>query len=77
MRRAGIWPKPGVKIDGIQIDFTAGWNNAVLVPDDLKQAIKLLAAGFYENRESAGEARVYTIPGAIDALIAPYRQVRL
>ena len=77
IRRAGIWPRPATAIDGVHIDFTAGWSDAASVPDDLKQAIKLLAAGFYENREAAAEERIYNIPGTIDTLIAPYRQVRL
>ena len=77
VRRASAWPQPGSAIDGVRIVFTAGWSGAASVPEDLKQAVKLLAASFYENREAAGGTRVYSIPGAIDALIAPYRQVRL
>jgi len=77
VRRVGIWPKPGVSIDGVRIDFTAGWMDPSLLPEDLKQAVKLLTAQFYETREAAGVERVYRIPDAVDALSAPYRQVRL
>jgi len=77
IRCKGAWPTPAVSLNGVRIDFTAGWPDGLSVPADLKQAVKLLAASFYENREAAGENRVYAIPGAIDALIAPHRQVRL
>ncbi|MEL7489083.1 MAG: head-tail connector protein [Pseudomonadota bacterium] len=77
VRCAAPWPRPSVALGGVRIDFTAGWADAGAVPDDLKQAIKLLAAQFYETREAAGAERVYRIPGAVDALTAPYRQVRL
>lgn len=71
------WPMPGVKIDGVRIDFTAGWASIALIPPALKQAIKLLAAHFYEAREAASPIRAQTIPGGVDALIAPYKRVRV
>ena len=77
VRRAGIWPRSGVRVDGYRIDFTAGWPDASEVPAALKQAIKLLAAQFFETREAAGPDRIYQIPGTVDALIAPFKQVRL
>lgn len=77
LRRAGPWPVPGVGVDGVHIDFTAGYADAASVPEPLKQAVKMLAAYFFETRETAGEARVYAVPQAVDALIAPYRRVQL
>ncbi len=71
------WPRPGVKLDGVHIDFTAGWAAAGLVPDALKQAVKLLAAHFYETREAALANRIQTIPSGVDALLAPYKRVRI
>lgn len=75
LRRAGPWPPVGPRLDGVQIDFTAG--HAGDVPEPLLQAVKALAAHFYETRAAARETRVYSVPQSIDALIAPYRQVRL
>ena len=77
IRPAGPWPLPAPVIDGVRIDFTAGYADADAVPELLKQAVKILAGYFYETREAAGEARVYTMPQSIDALIAPFREVRL
>ena len=73
--KKGPWPSPGTRLGGVSIDFTAGYAGGP--PEPLNQAVMLLAAHFYENREAAGEARIHTVPQAVDALIAPYRQVRL
>jgi len=58
----------------VEVDFTAGfglvWD---AVPDDLKQAVMLLAAAFYENR-TEGDAG---LPGAVEGLIARWLPVRL
>lgn len=59
------------KIGGVIIAFTAGWADAASVPDELKLAVKTLAAHFYEHREGEGA------PPAIAPLLAAYRQVRL
>ncbi|MFQ5563872.1 MAG: head-tail connector protein [Parvularculaceae bacterium] len=77
VRALSPWPAPGRKLDGVRIDFTAGFPDAASVPDDLKQAVMFLAAHFYENREKAQSERIHSIPDAVDALIAPYRRVRL
>lgn len=54
------------------ISFTAGWADAAAVPDAMKLAIKILAAHLYENREGEPAG-----PIALNAILAPYRQVRL
>lgn len=77
IRPAGPWPLPSPKLGGVRIDFTAGYADADAVPEELKLAVKILAAAFYENREAAGETRVYAVPQTVDALIAPFREVRL
>ena len=64
-------------LGGIEIDFVAGHDTISLIPAELRHAIRLLTAHFFENRESASEARVFSIPRTIDTLIAPYRRVSL
>ena len=77
LRRAAPWPQPASKLDGVTIDFTAGFGAAADVPAPLKQAVLILTAHFYEQREAASDDRLYTVPQTVDALIAPYREVRL
>jgi uncharacterized phiE125 gp8 family phage protein len=59
---------------GLVILFTAGFGDAAAVPEELKLAIRVLAAHFYEHREGDRGAPA---PAALSALLAPYRQVRL
>lgn len=61
----------------LAIDFTAGWINPTEVPEEIKLAIKVLAAHFFENREGGVADRFYTSPESLNALLAPYKQVRL
>ncbi len=53
--------------------FGAGWS---AVPPDLAQAVMLLAAEFYERRHEGGE-RVPGLPMTVQALIDPWRTVRV
>ena len=67
-------PSPGASVNGIEIDFTAGFGTAGDVPAPLVLAIKRLVAHWYENREATQDGDV---PGPVAALIAPYRLVGL
>lgn len=73
----GLWPYTDRRLGGVRIAFTAGWASAADTPEELKLAIKMLAAHFYENRESVAAEKVFATPQAVDALIAPWRLVRL
>ncbi|MEM9494847.1 MAG: head-tail connector protein [Pseudomonadota bacterium] len=77
VRAAEPWPAPGVKTGGVRIDFIAGFADAASLPADLKQAVKLLAAHFYEAREAASEEPLSIVPHTVDALLAPYRRIAL
>lgn len=58
----------------VEVEFTAGFGAVWdAVPDDLRQAVMLLAAQFYENR-AEGDAGM---PGAVAALIARWVPVRI
>lgn len=70
---------PGAAMNGIEIDFAAGFGETgVEVPDLLKRAILVLVAHWYEFRASvgAGEQPVSYPPG-YERLIAPWRSRRL
>lgn len=73
----GNWPYSDRLVAGVRIEFTAGWATPADVPEELRLAVKMLAAHFYENREGAQPEKLFTAPQAVDALIAPWKQVRL
>lgn len=57
------------------ITFTAGYGAPADVPAAIRQAMLLLVTQWYEHRQVTGiEA---TLPFAVEALLAPYRRVRL
>lgn len=58
---------------GLTAGFAALWED---VPDDLAQAVLLLAAEFYENRHDPGDGRG-GMPASVLALIGRWRTVRL
>jgi hypothetical protein len=55
------------------VDYTAGYGDAADVPADLKQAVLLLVAFWFENRDVGAASG----PGGLERLLAPYRRVRL
>ncbi len=72
-------PQPGRCMNGIEIDFRAGFGaSGADVPDLLKRAILILTAHWYEFRgtHGAGDHPV-SIPAGFGRLIAGYRTGRL
>lgn len=60
-----------------EITFTAGHGaDWTAVPDDLRQAVLILAAHYYENR-SGDPAFTTGLPMGVAALVEPHRPVRL
>lgn len=71
------WPRPGVSLNGIQIEFTTGYGDAVDIPAPIIQAIKILTGHYYETREVTSQERIFAVPHTVDVLLAPYREIRL
>ncbi len=66
------------KFGGYEMEVTAGYGPAPEdVPDDLRQAIMLLVAHWYENREAANSIIRDSMPHGIKALLNFHRRVRL
>ena len=60
-----------------EIIFEAGFGpDWADVPDDLRHAILVLAANYFDHRHGAAE-RAHEIPFGVMALLEPYRPVRL
>lgn len=70
---------PGVAMNGIEIDFAAGFGEAGTdVPDLLRRAMLLLVAHWYEFRAQIGPAgQPVSYPPLYERLIAPWRARRL
>jgi uncharacterized phiE125 gp8 family phage protein len=77
----GPFPPPvaGRTVNGIEIALTAGYGDAAGdVPAPIRQALLLLVAHWYENREPVEiGATDVEIPHMVSALLAPYRARRL
>jgi uncharacterized phiE125 gp8 family phage protein len=72
-------PGPGEPLNGIEIDFTAGFGDTgAEVPDTLKRAMLTHIAQMYEFRGAVSPADQPTvIPEGYDRLIAPFLMKRL
>lgn len=70
---------PGVAMNGIEIDFSAGFGEAGTdVPDLLKRAMLVLVAHWFEFRASfAAREQPVSFPPGYERLIAPWRARRL
>ncbi|MBZ0215982.1 MAG: head-tail connector protein [Fimbriimonadaceae bacterium] len=79
MRGHAGWPRPGRVLSGIEIDVVAGYGPAAGdVPQALRQAILLLTAHWFENRDQAARAGAgLPVPGGVEAIVGSYRTARL
>jgi uncharacterized phiE125 gp8 family phage protein len=68
---------PGKAINGIEIDFRAGYGDTgVDVPDGLKRAILLLTAFWYEHRGAQGGSEA-AWPDGFERIVSRYRTMEL
>lgn len=67
-------PRP---YSAVKVRYVAGWTAAASVPAELRQALLLLVAHWYEQREAVptgnGGVSAVPVPLAYDALISDYR----
>ncbi|PLX37002.1 MAG: hypothetical protein C0605_08005 [Hyphomicrobiales bacterium] len=72
------WPGTYNREDAVSITYVAGYGAAAAVPQAIKQAILLMIAHWYENRETTlVGASVADLPMGAAWLLAPYRRVGL
>jgi hypothetical protein len=71
------WPPFRFVPNAVAIEFDAGWADAASVPEPVQQAVKMLAAHWYENREAVNVGNNVTeLPLAVESLLASYRDLR-
>ena len=63
------WPTTYDKRNAISIVYTAGYGDAAAVPEEVKQAIYLTVANWYENRESVAPITMTEVPQSVGWLI--------
>lgn len=68
----------GRAMNGVEVDLTCGYGEPHAVPAPLKQAVLMLVAHWFEEREAASVGAVTgAVAAAVAALTAPYRISRL
>ena len=65
-------------VSSVRIRYTAGYKtggpDCLKIPEEIKQALKLLIGHFYENRESVVVGTVANkVPFSVEALLYPFR----
>lgn len=69
-------PVPGRATAGIALDVLCGYGaEAGDVPADLRHAVRLLLAHWYDNRVATADGAA--VPAGVSALLAPYRVLAL
>lgn len=59
--------------DAIIVTYVSGYGNAGQVPDDIKHAMKVLIADYYEHRGSVVIGQVNKIPNHVSDLLHPHK----
>jgi uncharacterized phiE125 gp8 family phage protein len=73
-----VWPATAALPNAVLVEYVSGAASADLVPDDIKQAVRLLLGHYYLNREQVvTDTRVMSVELArsVDDLMAPYAPV--
>lgn len=72
---AYAYPGDLAETEGVVIEFTAGYGDAADVPAAIKQAMHLLVAHWFMNREAAAPMSFDELPLGPKALLAPFRRI--
>lgn len=62
---------------GVQVTWQAGYGSAADVPDDLKQAVLMVAADAYTRGRVPGAAAGEALPETVSAILGRRREIRL
>lgn len=79
LKEGKSWPSHGRQFDAVEIEYVAGYGAvAANVPAPIRQAILMLVAHYYENREAGGDPVVkevfdYEVPFGVRAILMPFR----
>lgn len=68
-------PQMADQMNAMEIQFVSGYGVAASVPQELKEAMLLLIAHWYEHREAVTVGNMKKLPNGYDALITPYKLI--
>jgi len=72
------WPSTRSATGAVEVTMVIGYGKATAVPASIKRALLLLVGQWYEFREEVVVgAAVNQLPRAVDALLAPYRMLKM
>lgn len=69
----GAWPVIQPTLNAVEVQFVAGYGNATSVPAEIKLAVIMLAAHYWENREATADVKLLSVPFAVDAQLDLHR----
>lgn len=64
-----IWPATYNRSNAVTVNYTAGYGAATAVPESYKQAVRLLAATWFNNAEAISDKAVMRVPFALESLL--------
>lgn len=71
------WPDTLDAVNAVRVRYTAGYGAASAVPAAIRHAILMLVAHWYANREAVTAGGASALPMAVDALVHPFRVLRV
>lgn len=73
-----VWPLVNPNANAVRVNFTAGYGEPNDVPFLLKQAIKFLVGGYFENRESLISGTIINeVPLAVQSIVDMFKFVEV
>lgn len=66
------WPATRDQLNAVTVTYVCGYANAVVVPENIKSAIKLILGDLFATRESGVVGTIYTTTPNVDALLADH-----
>lgn len=70
------WPIARNEEDSVRVQYVCGYGAAADVPAGIRQAVLLIAATLYTNRETVAPVAMQPIPHSAEWLLGRYRVVR-
>ena len=69
------WPATTSRLDALTATVVCGFgNNGASVPANIKQAVLMLVAHWYENRAAKSDIQLYDVPFAVELIISTARR---